>query len=241
MDLGRDLHKSFAISHWFYAVLPYPMLSLDNIPTSWYVFDMLENGTKMRLLDAALNLVRHNGYDATSVDDFCRMAKVSKGAFFHHFFSKEQLAVEATQYWTDFTSQIFADAEYNKFEDPLDQLIGYVEFRRQLLVGRTLPECTCFLGTMAQEKYESSPAIREACFNGITSHAQNIQQIVEAAKLKHAPLATWSTMSLALYTQAVIQGAFVLAKAKNDVMLADDMIVHLRRYIELLFQHAKED
>jgi hypothetical protein len=24
-------------------------------------------------------------------------------------------------------------------------------------------------------------------------------------------------------------------------MLADDMIVHLRRYIELLFQHAKED
>ena len=198
-------------------------------------------GTKTRLLGAALNLVRHTGYDATSVDDLCKTANVTKGAFFHHFATKEQLAVEATQFWTEVTSQVFAAAEYNKFEDPLDQLIGYVEFRRQLLVGRSLPECTCFLGTMVQEKFESSPAIRAACFEGIAVHAENIEAIILAAKLKHAPKATWSPNSLALFTQATIQGAFVLAKAKNDVMLADDMIVHLRRYIELLFQHAMED
>ncbi len=202
---------------------------------------MEQVGTKTRLLGAALNLVRRTGYDATSVDDLCRQANVTKGAFFHHFATKEQLAVEATQFWTAVTSQVFADAEYNKFEDPLDQLIGYVEFRRQLLVGRSLPECTCFLGTMAQEKFESSPAIRAACFEGIASHAENIEVIIIAAKFKHVPNATWLPKSLALFTQASIQGAFVLAKAKNDVTLADDMIVHLRRYIELLFQQPQED
>ncbi|MDE2446617.1 MAG: TetR/AcrR family transcriptional regulator [Alphaproteobacteria bacterium] len=202
---------------------------------------MEQMGTRDRLFMAALSLVRRQGYDATSVDELCRLAEVTKGAFFHHFTSKEQLAVQATAFWTTFTSQIFEQAEYHTFEDPLDQLIGYVEFRRQLLVGRSLAECTCFLGTMAQEKYDSNPAIREACFVGIAIHAETVRSIIAAAKARHAPCATWNEESLALYTQAVIQGAFVLAKAKNDVALADDMIVHLRRYIELLFQYAKED
>jgi TetR/AcrR family transcriptional repressor of nem operon len=45
-----------------------------------------------RLLDASLRLVRERGYNATSVDEFCQAAGVTKGAFFHHFRSKEELA-----------------------------------------------------------------------------------------------------------------------------------------------------
>ncbi len=196
---------------------------------------------KTQLLMSALKLVRESGYDATTVDKLCREAGVSKGAFFHHFNSKEALAVAATKFWTEFTNQVFASADYHKFEDPLDQLIGYVDFRIQLLEGRSLAECTCFLGTMAQEKFETSPAIRDACFIGIHTHAKDVSLMITAAKARHAPKATWTAESLALYTQTVIQGAFVLAKAKNDVTLAADMIKHLRRYIELLFHHAKED
>jgi TetR/AcrR family transcriptional regulator, transcriptional repressor for nem operon len=197
--------------------------------------------TKTKILGAALQLVRQKGYDATTVDDLCRAAGVTKGAFFHHFESKEELAVEATKFWTQVTGQAFAGASYHLFEDPLDQLIGYIDFRAQLLKGRSLAECTCFLGTMAQEQFESHPAIREACYVGIITHADQVAQMITAAKAKHAPNASWTAESLALHTQAVIQGAFVLAKAKNDVALAADMIVHLRRYVELLFHHAKED
>ncbi len=197
--------------------------------------------TRTKLLSAALRLVREEGYDGTSVDDLCRAASVTKGAFFHHFASKEDLAVAATKYWTEVTGAAFEQASYHLFEDPLDQLIGYVEFRRELLKDRTLPEFTCFLGTMVQEKYEASPAIREACLVGITTHAATVEKMAVAAKARHAPQASWSPRSLALHTQAVLQGAFVLAKATNDRATADDMIVHLRRYIELLFHHVKED
>ena len=170
-----------------------------------------------------------------------RLGKNLVSAFFHHFESKEALAVAATKFWTEFTNQVFDNADYHKFEVPLDQLIGYVDFRIQLLQGRSLPECTCYLGTMAQEKFATSPAIRDACFAGIHTHAKDVSKMIAAAKARHAPLASWSPESLALYTQTVIQGAFVLAKAKNDVTLAADMIRHLRRYVELLFHHAKED
>jgi TetR/AcrR family transcriptional regulator, transcriptional repressor for nem operon len=195
---------------------------------------------RTRLLDAALKLIRQRGYNAVAVDDLCREAGVTKGAFFHHFSSKEALAVAATEYWSEVTGQIFANAPYQLLDDPLDRLLAYVDFRAHLLEGRTLPESTCLLGTLAQDKFDTNPLIRDACFAGIEAHAKTVAEIVAAAKESHAPDAEWSPDSLALYTQAVIQGAFVLAKAKNDAGVAADMIGHLRRYIVLLFQPREE-
>ena len=45
----------------------------------------------------------------------------------------------------------------------------------------------------------------------------------------------WVADHLALHTQVVLQGAFVVAKAHGDARVATDAIDHLRRYFELLF------
>ena len=50
---------------------------------------------RAQLLDAAVNVIRAKGYSAATVDDICRSAGVTKGGFFHHFESKEELAVSA--------------------------------------------------------------------------------------------------------------------------------------------------
>ena len=50
---------------------------------------------RAKLLDAALMVIREKGYTDSTVDDLCREAGVTKGAFFHHFKSKEELAVAA--------------------------------------------------------------------------------------------------------------------------------------------------
>lgn len=196
---------------------------------------------RTKLLNAALQEVRTKGFEAATVDGLCRAAGVSKGAFFHHFGSKEELGIEATRYWTEVTGAAFASASYHDFEDPLDQLVGYIDFRRTLLMGRGIPEATCLLGTMVQETYSSNPALREACRIGIDTHAGTIAGIITAAKARHAPNATWSAEGLALHTQAVLQGAFILAKARDDLSIAADSILHLRRYIELLFHYGKEE
>ena len=44
---------------------------------------------KTKLLDASLTAIRAKGYSATTVDNICETAGVTKGAFFHHFRSKE--------------------------------------------------------------------------------------------------------------------------------------------------------
>src|SRR5687767_7290505 len=88
---------------------------------------------KDKLLEAAVHVVRQKGYAATSVDDLCEAAGVTKGAFFHHFESKEDLAVAAAAYWSDFTTEFFNGARYQQLTNPLDRLLGYIDFRREIL------------------------------------------------------------------------------------------------------------
>jgi TetR/AcrR family transcriptional regulator, transcriptional repressor for nem operon len=56
---------------------------------------------------------------------------------------------------------------------------------------------------------------------------------------RHGIRARWTARSLALHTQAVLQGAFILAKAKGGATVAAESVDHLRRYVELLFHPAK--
>jgi len=187
-----------------------------------------------KILEAAFAVIREKGYSATTVDDLCAAAGVTKGAFFHHFASKEALAVAAAGRWSEMTGQLFAAAPYHRHADPLDRVLGYVDFRRALLRG-TVPEFTCLVGTMVQEAYGTHPAIRDACAGSICGHAAKLEADIAAAMAQHGIAADWTPQSLALHTQAVLQGAFILAKATGGPALAEESVDHLRRYIELLF------
>lgn len=189
---------------------------------------------RVALLDAALALVRRQGWAATSIDQLCRTAGVTKGAFFHHFASKEALGVAAARRWTEVTTPLFEGADYHGHGDPLDRILGYLDFRAAIAQG-PLEAITCFAGTTVQETFAMSEAIRSACGECITGHAARLAEDFKAAVQAYGLRETVSAESLALYTQTVLQGGFVLAKAKGDAGPLLDGIAHLKRYLQLLF------
>lgn len=190
--------------------------------------------SRTRLLDAALRIVREKGYTAATVDDICTAADLTKGSFFHHFKSKEDLAIAAADHFAAMAEALFASASYRRAADPLDRVLGYIEFRRSILRG-DLARCTCLLGTMVQEVYETHPAIRAACERHMSAHASSVTRDIAQAKAAYCPAASWSAESLGLHTQAVLQGAMVLAKASGSPAAAIECVDHLARYVELLF------
>ena len=192
-------------------------------------------GAREKLLDASFMLIREKGYSATSVDELCAEAGVTKGAFFHHFHSKDALAVAAANRWSEISGAFFQTAPYHEHRDPLDRLLGYLAFRKALLKGE-VAEFTCLAGTMVQEVYRTHAEIREACRASISDHAAMVEADIAEAMRLYGVRAKWSAQSLALHTQAVLQGAFILAKAKGTPDVAAASIDHLRRYIELLFK-----
>lgn len=198
----------------------YLFMSLQTLPPS-----------RQKLLEAAADVVRAKGYAATTVDDLCAAAGVTKGSFFHHFKSKEEMVLQAVAHWGAWSDGIFAAAPYTAAADPRDRVFGYLDFRRELL-DHAVPQFTCLMGTLVQETYATHPAVRAACDRGMSSHVATLTRDIEAAQLKYAPDADWTAESVGYFIQAVLQGSFIFAKAKQDADVARGNLAHLRRYLE---------
>ena len=208
-------------------------MSTDPLPTDLAPSPQRQTA-KQVLLNAALNVIRAKGYTATTVDHLCHAAGVSKGAFFHHFASKEALAVAAADHWSATTGRLFEQAPYHALADARQRVLGYLDFRAALLQGK-VADFTCLVGTMVQEVHDSSPAIRNACAHSITRHAATLEADIAQALAGCGQAEHVDAQSLALHIQAVLQGAFVLAKATQDVAVVAASIAHLRSYLEFLF------
>lgn len=190
-------------------------------------------GAKAKLLEAAVVMIRSKGFAGTSVDDLCAAAGVTKGAFFHHFANKEALGVAAAEFWSDTTGAFFREAPYNDHQDPLDRVLGYIDFRAGLMAG-PVEGFSCVAGTMVQEAFNTSLAIREACGASIAGNASLLEADIEEA-MALCGVTGVTARGLALHIQAVLQGGFVLAKAIGGADVARESVAHLKRYFEMLF------
>ena len=188
---------------------------------------------RARLIAAARDLVRQNGFAATSVDDLCAAAGVTKGAFFHHFASKEALGVALIDDWTETTGAMFAAHPYNTLSDPLDRVFSYLDLRREIL-GQPIHDFSCVAGTTVQEVYASSTAMREAAARSVRSGFDHVRPHLAAALAAH-PVPGVTAEGLAQQFQVAVQGGIILAKALNDPEPARAAFDHLERYLRLVF------
>lgn len=113
--------------------------------------------TRSRIFEAAIKLFSNRGYNKASVDDICTEAGVSKGAFYHHFESKQALflalldnwlqtidnAIEASQDKTaPETFQQITEAFPYIFETANDRLPMFLEFWLQASRDKKIWEAT---------------------------------------------------------------------------------------------------
>ena len=143
----------------------YQLIGMDTLMPS-----QLQHESKTKLLNAALNVIRAKGYAATTVDDICHAAGVTKGSFFHHFKSKDDLALSAAAYWGEMTEGFFASAPYQQSKDPLRTACSATSIFAARFCSGDLPDYTCLLGTLVQETYATHPDIRAACDKGMSTH-----------------------------------------------------------------------
>ena len=190
--------------------------------------------TKDKLLDAARELMLEKGYTATSVDDVCQAAGLTKGSFFHYFEGKEHLGKVLAQRFSASMREVFESAPYRQKKDPLDRVFGHVDFLMDL---SRRPEMTkgCLLGTFVQELSGTHPKIRSVCAGCFEESAADLARDLEEAKTKYAPRARWNPKSVAEYLQASVQGAIILAKAKQDSAVMRETLTHFREYLKCLF------
>jgi TetR/AcrR family transcriptional repressor of nem operon len=189
--------------------------------------------TKQQILDAAQELMLAKGYTATSVDEICAAAGLTKGSFFHYFEGKEHLGRLVAERFYASWQQLSQAASFRRKKDPLERVFGQVDF---FIAASHRPEWKgCLLGTFVQELAQTHPQIRWVCAACLENLVDGVRQDLEEAKARYAPRARWNARSVARHLIAVAQGANILAKAKQDRKLFAESLVHFKKYLKGLF------
>ncbi|AQT69345.1 HTH-type transcriptional repressor KstR2 [Anaerohalosphaera lusitana] len=79
-----------------------------------------KSGTRGRILRLASTLYSTHGCDATTLDDILTAGGITKGAFYHHFKSKEQLCEKIIDQLTNDYEELMGSVSRNA--DPIDRL-----------------------------------------------------------------------------------------------------------------------
>ena len=193
-----------------------------------------DSPTKDKLLDAALRLMLAKGFAATSVEDICDEAALTKGSFFHYFETKEELGKAVLERFCRMQQERLEAAAFQRTRDPLERLDGMLEFMIQMS-KEPMAKQGCLLGTFSQELAQTHPAIRACCAEQFQGWAGALKQDLDAAKAQYAPKVSLDTRGLAEHFLAVIEGSLILAKAKQDTSVIADNLRHLKRYVHSLF------
>jgi TetR/AcrR family transcriptional repressor of nem operon len=194
----------------------------------------IDSPTKQRLLDAAEGLMLSKGFAATTVDEICEAAKVTKGSFFHYFESKDQLGKQVLERFC--TSGQKRHAAFCGSEtDPLKRVYHYIDTAIKMAKDPAMSQ-GCLLGLFAQELCDTNPEIRAACKEGFDDWARGFGQEVAKAKARYAPQASFSPQGLAEYFIAVMEGSMILGKTRQDMSIVAKNLSHVKAYIKSLFE-----
>lgn len=179
--------------------------------------------TRNRLIEATVGLMLRQGYASTTVDQICEESGLTKGAFFHHFTSKEEITRAAVEWWGNMGTELYSAAWSGGESDPLAQL------HRMMGIMASFTErpgecCTCMVGMMSQELGQSHPAIREACDIELERWTRNTARLLEEAKLIHPVAKDFDPNGIAWFLNSLWQGSMLIGKVRgNQEMIRNNL------------------
>lgn len=189
--------------------------------------------TRQKLVSAARNLVLRQGFSATGVDEICADAGVTKGAFFHHFKSKDDIGQAALADWAAFGMSLYAEATAAPARYPLDHVHRFFDIM-QGFVAATSP-LTCVVGIMSQELAVANPALRETCSTFLADWTAFARQLLDAAKAQHPPRTDFDSEDVAWFLNSLWQGSMLVAKTRQDPSIVSRNLERARAHVDYLF------
>ena len=191
-------------------------------------------GTKRRLIDAGVGLMRSRGFNATSLDDICAAAGVTKGGFFHYFKSKDEIARAAVAEFAAAKARDFQNAPFRRLADPLDRVFGRLDFAIESATAQRMTK-GCLIGMLAQEMSFTNPTLRIICGESFLRIGQDFEADLAEAKAIHAPKAAFDPRNLATLYVTIVQGSVIMAKAADSNAVMVENLEQFRHFIEVLF------
>lgn len=209
------------------------------IPTGRFGYDQgrrtvwemtAESSHRDRLLAAARQLMLVKGFPASKVDEICQQAGVTKGSFYHHFDSKESLALAALDdYFSELAENVSRGA-WVQVKAPAERILALVDHLIGIAEGSFLQH-GCLIGTLTLDLAETNAEMRQAVHDKFDRLVTVIEPHLQVALPSSANNEALAPRRLAEQLVAVIEGGIILSKASGTPYSVAE---HLRCYRALL-------
>lgn len=202
---------------------------------------MAERGqdTRNRILDTTQTLVLEKGFSATSIDDILKAADVTKGAFFHHFRSKADLARTLVQ---RFAENDFAMLdEWSRradtlADDPYQALLIFIKLFEDWFDTLPEPFAGCLFAVYVYESRVFDSAVNDFVSESLrrwqTYYERKLAEVVAA----RPPKIEVTAAELAEVMISQLEGAFILARSHGEPEIITRQSRLFRSYLKLLFE-----
>lgn len=196
-----------------------------------------KSSARDRILDAAQSLVTEQGFTGTSIESILSVADASKGAFFHHFESKDSLGEALLRRYADSEAELLEELlsqVERESDDAAIQLVRFVELFEDAAddISANLPGC--LFVSFVYERGLSVNRSDQIIVGSIELWRSRILEKLDAAARTRPRLAEIDLASLADQVFTIFEGAFILARATDQPEHMRKQLRHVRRYFALL-------
>ncbi len=194
--------------------------------------------TRTRILDSAERLVLQRGFAATSVDEVVADSSSSKGAFFHHFASKNDLgrALVARYAAADIEHlETFMAAAEAESADPAEQIVAFVRLFEEAADEIVAEQPSCLYVSFIYDRQLAEDDTPGMIVEAIVAWRNMLRAKLQGAADLHPPGAQIDLEDLANHVFVTFEGAFILARSLRDPAQMRRQLAVLRGLLELLF------
>ena len=192
--------------------------------------------SKEKLVRAARHLMLAQGYPVTSVDDIIEAAGVSKGSFYHHFQSKEELALTAMHEFLADGAALMMDGAFRAIADPRKRAIAFLKHVES--VAMRLWDHGCLLVMFSVELAGTSPRVREETSAVLLGLVDKVAEILRPLTKEGGGNMPMTADAMANMYMAVIDGSLVYARATGDSGGIARNLKTFRQQIEAVSKNA---
>jgi TetR/AcrR family transcriptional repressor of nem operon len=194
--------------------------------------------TRNKILAEAARLFALKGYHDTKLQEVLKAARVTTGAFFHHFGSKEELGFAVIDRHMEERRLTLEEIESRMpappdDDEPLERAFRRLDAIEEMIRRREHGKGGCVIGNLSAALSDCHAGFRHRLAECFDEMAQEFRPPLAAAARSLDPKRRRAADELARYIVTVIEGAIMQARTLDDARL-------LPRQFAVLKDHLKK-
>lgn len=197
--------------------------------------------TKENILNIAQHLMLQKGFSGTSLDEIIAAANITKGGFFYHFDSKNDLAKHMMlKYKHD--DEVFFNGLFDRAdelsEDPLQQMLIFLKLLAEAMENLSDVHPGCLVATFTSANQQLNEEVK-----GVTADCTLSWRNMFAHRLRKInqqyPMKIDTTVNdLSDMLSTIIEGGIIMSRTLSEQNILVQQILQYRNYLRLNYENT---